>query len=99
PVSSVQSSVLGLITRFRRHERGSVLPMFALAGIPLFLAVGATIDYSMASRDRTKLEAFADAAALSAVNRTALDMTPADAQTLATNVFNAQASTLNGVTL
>jgi len=98
-VSSVRSSVLGLINRFRRHERGSVLPMFALAGIPLFIAVGATIDYSMASRDRTKLEAFADAAALSAVNRTALDMTPAAAQTLAQSVFTAQASTLSGVTV
>src|SRR4051794_14609581 len=73
--------------------------MFALAAIPLFLAVGATIDCSMASRDRTKLEAFADAAALSAVNRTALDMTPAAAQTVAQNVFTAQASALSGVTV
>ena len=96
---SFRLSVFRLLNRFRRHERGSVLPMFALAGIPLFLAVGATIDYSMASRDRTKLEAFADAAALSAVNRSALDLSVADAKAAATSVFTAQASTLSGVTV
>jgi Flp pilus assembly protein TadG len=93
------SSVFRLLKRLRRSERGSVLPMFALAGVPLFLAVGATIDYSIAARDRTRLNAFADAAALSAVDRTSLDLTPAAAQTLAQSVFSAQAGSLSGVTV
>src|SRR5579871_6863295 len=99
------SSAPGLIKRLRlvrqlgRNERGSVLPLFALAGIPLFLAVGATIDYSMAARDRTRLNAFADSAALAAVDRTSLDLTPAAAQTLAQNMFSSQAGNLTGVTV
>ncbi|HMK79783.1 MAG TPA: pilus assembly protein TadG-related protein [Xanthobacteraceae bacterium] len=93
------SSVFRLIRRFSRHERGSILPMFALVGIPLFLAGGALLDYSMAAREYTRLNAFADAAALSAVDQTSLALTPAQAQTLAQNVFSSQAASLSGVTV
>ena len=62
-------------------------------------SVGAGVDYSTANMAKSKLDAVADAAALSAVDHTAISGTAAAAQSAATGVFNAEAVTLNNVTV
>jgi Flp pilus assembly protein TadG len=46
------------------HRDGSVLPIFALALVPLLGLVGAVVDYSRASNMRTALQAMLDASLL-----------------------------------
>ena len=98
-LASFLASSLAKIRSFRRDEEGSLAASFALVMVPIFLVTGAAIDYSMTSRDRTKLNAIADVAALTAVNRTAMEMTPADAQTFAQTMFSTQAGNVSGVTV
>ena len=67
--------------------------IMGFAVIPLTFATGMSIDYARAARLQTKLNAIADAAALSAVNQPAMentDETQVKADALA--MFNAQAS-------
>jgi hypothetical protein len=64
---------------------------YAIACVPVMLAVGAGIDYSYASMVRTKLNALADAAALSAVNRTSMLLSAKAAKRDAEKLFNTQA--------
>ncbi|MEA2933716.1 MAG: hypothetical protein QOD74_362, partial [Variibacter sp.] len=47
-----------------RDERGSVLPIFALAILPIFGFMGAAIDFSRASSARAEMQAALDATAL-----------------------------------
>jgi len=57
-----------LIARFRRDRRGNIAIMMALSGLPLIGIVGCVVDYTMATAARTKLQASADAATLTAVS-------------------------------
>jgi Flp pilus assembly protein TadG len=57
-----------LVTNFRTDRRGNIAIIFGLAAIPIMLAVGCAVDYTMASMVRTKLQAAADAASLAAVS-------------------------------
>lgn len=84
---------------FVGDERGSVAIIFALALIPLTLAVGAAVDYSLAARIKAKLDAAADAAALAAVNKSAMGGSAQAAQTAALSLFNAHAAALKGATV
>src|ERR1700710_3100430 len=61
-----------------RQQGGSVAINFALLLIPLSLAVGAAVDYSVANRAKANLDSMADAAALSAVNVAAMSQTAAE---------------------
>lgn len=73
---------------------------FALTLVPIMGAVGAAVDYSVASRARTELQALADAAAVGSVAKTAPAMVAAASMssdgpipagvTDALNIFNAQ---------
>jgi Flp pilus assembly protein TadG len=74
---------------FALDERGSVMMIFVLLFIPLMLFTGSVVDYARAAMDRSKLDAAADAAALATVGRTAITMTPTDAQSFAVSAFNA----------
>jgi Flp pilus assembly protein TadG len=85
--------------RFRRNERGSMALFAGLTAIPIVFAVGAGVDYSTANMAKSKLDAVADAAALSAVDHSAITGTVAAAQTTAQTVFNAEAINLNNVTV
>jgi Flp pilus assembly protein TadG len=87
------------VTRFRRNEGGTMALFVALAAIPIIFSVGAGVDYSTANMAKTKLQAVADAAALSAVDHTEITDTSTNAQTVATNVFNSEATNLKNVTL
>jgi Flp pilus assembly protein TadG len=57
-----------MIARFRRDRRGNIAIMMALSGLPLIAIVGCVVDYTMATAARTKLQASADAATLTAVS-------------------------------
>jgi Flp pilus assembly protein TadG len=92
-------NVFAEATRFRRNEGGTMALFVALAAIPIIFSVGAGVDYSTANMAKTKLQAVADAAALSAVDHTEITDTSTNAQTVATNVFNAEATNLKNVTL
>lgn len=84
-------------SRLARDRRGNVLILFAIALVPMLLATGMAVDYARAARLRTKLNAVADSAALSAVTQTTMDRSPADAQTIALAMFDQQASPLGGL--
>src|SRR5580700_8530416 len=87
------------VKRFRRDEGGTVAMMMGLAAIPLIFAVGAGIDYGTANMAKSKLDAVADTAALSAVDHQAITGTAAAAQATAQNTFTAEAVNLNNVTV
>jgi Flp pilus assembly protein TadG len=55
------------LPRFSRDRRANVAMTFALISIPIIFAAGMGVDYTMAARRQTKLDAAADAAALAAV--------------------------------
>ena len=85
--------------RFRRDDGGSMAMMMGLTAVPLIFAVGAGIDYGTANMAKAKLDAVADAAALSAVDHQAITGTPAAAQITAQNTFNAEAVNIPNVTV
>jgi Flp pilus assembly protein TadG len=87
------------LRRFGRHDGGTMAMFAGLAAIPIIFSVGAGVDYSTANMAKTKLQAVADAAALSAVDHDAISGTVAAAQTTATNVFNSEAANLKNVTV
>jgi Flp pilus assembly protein TadG len=84
---------------FLCQTQGSVAILFALAVVPIILSIGAAADYSMASRVKAKLDAAADAAALAAVNKTALSMTAAAAQMQSLNMFKAETQQVANATV
>lgn len=86
-----------LFRRLARDRRGNVLILFAIALVPMLLATGMAVDYARAARLRTKLNAVADSAALSAVTQTMMDQGPASAQAIALAMFDRQASPLAGL--
>jgi len=85
--------------RFRRNEGGAMALFVALSSIPIIFSVGAGIDYATANMAKSKLDAVADAAALSAVDHNAISGTADAAQATATSVFNAEAINLKNVTI
>jgi len=71
------------VSRFRRQSAGSVVPMFAIAIIPVFGLAGAALDYSRANDTRDKMQTALDAAVLAGAH----DDT-ANWSNVALNVFN-----------
>lgn len=88
------SALLEAIARLCRDRRGNIAITFGLAAVPVMLAVGASVDYTLANKAKAKLDAAADEAALAAASHTALKMSTTDAQAFAINVFNQAVSTL-----
>ena len=84
--------------RFFRDRRGNTAIVFALALIPIMFLTGMGIDFSSAASKRIRLNAAADAAALSMVTPTAMSETCAVAQSAAQNVFMGEASLVSGIT-
>ena len=78
-----------------RNRRGNVAMMYALVAPVLVFGGGAAIDYGRAAQIRTKLNAAADAAALSALTPSMLQQDASVAQAAATNMFIGLA---NGIT-
>ena len=77
-----------LFQRFLDDRSGSVLPLLALAAIPLTGLIGASVDYSRAAAVQTSLQAAVDSTAL-AMAKSAASLSPQQLQTNATAYFNA----------
>ena len=84
---------------FRSASAGNVAITFGIATIPILIAVGAAVDYSVANRAKAAFDAYADAAALLATNQSAMSLSANVAQSTALNSFNAQAGTVTRATL
>jgi Flp pilus assembly protein TadG len=54
-------------TRFKRDSRGMIAVTFALACVPLLVAIGCAVDYSQVVLMRTKMQTAADAASVGAL--------------------------------
>jgi Flp pilus assembly protein TadG len=87
-------SLFRMLSAIRRENLGSVAITFALAAVPIVAATGAAVDYSLATRTKARLDAYADAAALSATNQAAMALSTTDAQIFAVDSFKANAITL-----
>ncbi|MBN8959302.1 MAG: pilus assembly protein [Rhizobiales bacterium] len=74
--------------RFIRSERGNVLPLFALAIIPVFGLVGVAVDYSRAGTMRSEIQAALDATALM-MSKESKGLTPDQIATKANTYFTA----------
>jgi Flp pilus assembly protein TadG len=61
-------ALISLLRSFSRDRSGNVALMFGITLVPLLMAVGAGIDYSMATRMKAKLQSAADAAAVASVS-------------------------------
>lgn len=84
--------------RFSKDKRGNILMIMGFALIPITVAAGMTVDYSRAARLKTKLDAAADAAVLSAVSEAA---SAADDKTVcerAAAMFDSQARAITKIT-
>jgi Flp pilus assembly protein TadG len=58
-----------LLSRFCRDTRANVAVIFAITIIPILGAIGSAVDYSMAVRLRSKLQAASDAASVGSVGK------------------------------
>jgi Flp pilus assembly protein TadG len=89
----------GLLRLFQTDRGGSVLMMFALALVPIFLALGAVIDYQRTAMTKARLQEAVDEAALAAANRPTLTQAARQsiAQTLVLSNLGPMASTINPV--
>ena len=87
------------IRALRQNRRGGVLMIFGFAIIPLVFATGMGVDYARAMRLQTKLNAAADAAALTAVSQQNMSLATMAASQAAQQMFAAQSSGLAGLIL
>jgi Flp pilus assembly protein TadG len=87
-----------LLRRFFRGREGNVAITFALALVPAIFLIGMGLDFSGAIQKRSKLNAAADAAALSAVTPSMMAQSATAAKTAATNMFGAVAAGATGIT-
>jgi Flp pilus assembly protein TadG len=78
--------------RFAADGDGAVLPIFALALIPIVAMVGAAVDYSRANSIRSQLQATLDSALLAGARDGSTNWT-----NIATNFFNSNVQTKWGV--
>lgn len=86
-----------LLNRLSKDKRGNVLMIMGFALIPITVAAGMTVDYTRAARLKTKLDAAADAAVLSAVSEAG---SAADDKTVcerAATLFDSQARAISKV--
>src|SRR5947208_4919891 len=88
-----------LILRLARHRKGNVAVIFALSMVPMLFLCGMVLDYAAAIQRRAQLNAAADAAALAAVSAALMSQSTGQSIKIATNMFNAQASTITGVSV
>jgi Flp pilus assembly protein TadG len=101
-------ALLRLIQRFARDRRGNIAITFGICSVPLLTAVGAGIDYSLATRMKAKLQSAADAAAVASISAKSPGFMAASAMQTdgsvaagvadANNVFNGIMNTIQGYT-
>ncbi len=86
-------------SRFGSERSGVVAVLFGLMLLPIVMAVGAAVDYSMASRTKASLDVAADAAVMSTIRRVALAERPQDAESGAEAIFARAAVAVAPVTI
>lgn len=96
-IKDLRRSAWRLLNRFGSDRRGNVLILMGFSVIPLTLAGGIAIDYSNAARLQTKLNAAADAAALTAVSTPMMKENDQTAKKAAKAMFNSQVNSLPGL--
>jgi Flp pilus assembly protein TadG len=87
----------GLLRRFLHDREGNLSVMLTLALVPVIGLVGMMVDFTQSARRKAALDAFADAASLSAVTPALLAESDQSSVNTATALFNSQASTLPGI--
>jgi len=95
-----------LFGRFFRDRRGNISMIFGLTLVPLVVAVGTGVDYSLAARMKAKLQSAADAAAVASISdnspgylqasQMTTDGTVANGQADADGIFNGIMATITG---
>lgn len=93
-LGAIAVSFIRILSGLRRDSYGNVAITFAFASVPIIMAVGAAVDYSLANRTKAVLDSIADAAVLSVTNQAAMSSTAKNAQTSAVTFFNAEAASL-----
>jgi Flp pilus assembly protein TadG len=96
------------IGRFRRDKSGNIAMIFAIALLPILGALGSAVDYSLATRMKSKLQSAADAASVASLSQKSPGFTAAAAMTGdgsvtagvtdANNVFDGNMSGTTGYT-
>jgi Flp pilus assembly protein TadG len=76
-------------SRFRKDQRGSLLPTFAIGATAIFGFVGAAVDYSRGAALKASLQTALDSTALM-LSQEADKLAPGDLSAKATAYFNAQ---------
>ena len=83
---------MSVARKFLWNSNGTTAVMFAL-GLPIIIVgVGVATDYSLAMRERERLNSYADAAALSAVSASGMQQTDDQVTTVAQNLWRAEAT-------
>jgi hypothetical protein len=91
------SKLVNGVARIRRrppNNGGNVAIVAALMMIPISLAVGMSIDYTLATRRQDQINGMADSAALAAVTPTMMLSSASTAQAAAQTMFLAQVATV-----
>jgi Flp pilus assembly protein TadG len=70
-----------LARRFGANSKGNVAVLFAIACIPMLVAIGCAVDYSLAVRMKSKMQSAADAASVGAISQSSPGYTAAEAMT------------------
>lgn len=83
------SKTPGAAKRFASDQGGNFAIMAAVLFVPVLMSIAAAADISFFYRDRTAVQAAADAAALAAAKQFSNDQNPARLQAYADNVFSA----------
>jgi Flp pilus assembly protein TadG len=86
-----------ILQRFFRNDRGNLSAVFALTLIPVISLIGVGIDFTNSSKRKATLDAIADSASLAAVTPAMLSQSDSASVTAATNLFNAQVSSISGI--
>ena len=98
--------LIALLPRFLRDKRANIAVIFAIALVPLLIAIGCAVDYSMATRMKAKLQSAADAASVASISSKSPGYLAATtmssngpiptAVTDANNIFNGNMSGISG---
>lgn len=86
-----------LVAHFLTDRTANIAVIFALAMVPTVYLLGMTLDYTQAVRARSQLNAAVDAAVIAAVTPAMMSQNSTVVTTTATNIFNATANRLTGL--
>lgn len=89
--------MIAAFLRFLRSPKGNVAMIFGLSLVPLLYLTGMGVDYGSAAMREAQLNAIADSASLAAVTPSMMAQGDSESITAATNTFDAQATSLPGV--